>query len=166
MVTQQNQSGNVSLAEQLPDGVKNGNPTYTLQDNQSQFVDVKLENGVLTYTPKAVGKETVTVIVKSKNYKDMTLRILFEVTDKEVIHFGLTAENKIYDGKPYAQWKTTAELPEGYNIEYRNVDQNKVVDIPKDAGNYAITVSFENDTKREKKHKISPLYQKKYIYKW
>lgn len=150
VVTQQNQSGNVSLAEQLPDGVKNGNPTYTLQDNQSQFVDVKLENGVLTYTPKAVGKETVTVIVKSKNYKDMTLRILFEVTDKEVIHFGLTAENKIYDGKPYAQWKTTAELPEGYNIEYRNVDQNKVVDIPKDAGNYAITVSFENDTKKGK----------------
>ncbi len=150
VVTKQNQEGSVSLAEQLPDGVKNGNPTYTLQNHSGQFVDVKLDDGILTYIPKAIGEETVTVIVKSRNYKDMMLHIQFQVTDKDVIDFGLTAQNKIYDGKSYAAWKTTTELPEGYSVEYHDIDQNKVVDAPKDVGNYSVTVSFENDTEKGK----------------
>lgn len=101
-------TGDIDISKVIPSNVVN--PKYTLINTPGTYVDVKLENGNIKYTPKNIGEQTVTVKVSSNNYEDMTISIHFVVTNKEVVSIGLQAPNQVYNGKAYSGWTITQPI--------------------------------------------------------
>ncbi len=137
-------TGDIDISKVIPSNVVN--PKYTLVNNPGPYVDVKLENSDIKYTPKNIGKQTVTVKVSSNNYEDMTVNIHFIVTNKELVSIGLQAPNQVYNGKEYSGWTITQPINKCKIGYYDLTEQKDLKEAPKEVGTYSITVSFETDS--------------------
>lgn len=137
-------TGDIDISKFIPSNVVN--PKYTLVNTPGTYVDVKLENNNIKYTPKNIGEQTVTVKVSSNNYEDMTINIHFIVTDKELVSIGLQAPNQIYNGKAYSGWTITQPIDKCKVSYYDLTQQKDLKEAPKEVGSYSITVSLETDS--------------------
>ncbi len=137
-------TGDIDISKVIPSNVVN--PKYTLVNTPGTYVDVKLENNNIKYTPKNIGEQTVTVKVSSNNYEDMTINIHFIVTNKELVSIGLQAPNQVYNGKAYSGWTITQPINKCKVSYYDLIQQKDLKEAPKEVGSYSITVSLETDS--------------------
>ena len=140
------ESGHISLADILPKDIPVNDAKYTLSASSGNVVSATLQGAQLHYTTKNPGKETIVVTVETDQYQPFTITIHFTVTYKDPVVLGLIAPNQVYNGKPYTGWRMKHPVTQ-YTVHYYDVTEQKALSTaPKDAGNYSITVSFENDT--------------------
>ncbi len=140
------ESGHIALSEYLPKDIPVNHAKYTLSTSSGNVVTTTLQGSQLSYTPNKDGKETVSVTVETDQYEPFTITINFTVTYKDPAVLGLIAPNQVYNGKAYTGWRMKHPVAE-YTVSYYDVTAQKQLSAPPtNAGNYSITVAFENDT--------------------
>ncbi len=117
------------------------------QFDNTVISNLGISDGVLTYQAEQAGTETMPILVTLENYFPLTVMVTIIVTDKENIPLNLTSPDRVYNGKPYGEWSTSLEDGISYTVSYYDlVEQQELVEAPKDAGSYSVTVYVENES--------------------
>ena len=108
-------------------------------------------NGTLSYELKAVeGSATIPVIVSFANYEDMMVNIHVTVTNKQIVDLKMTAPNMTYNGQSYNAWSVEGYSNSDPNLKvtyYDALEQQLLTSAPTQAGQYGVTVRFEDGVK-------------------
>ncbi len=108
-------------------------------------------NGTLSYDLKAVeGSATIPVIVSFANYEDMMVNIHVTVTNKQIVDLKMTAPNMTYNGQSYNAWSVEGYSNSEPNLKvtyYDALEQQLLTSAPTQAGQYGVTVRFEDGVK-------------------
>ncbi len=108
-------------------------------------------NGTLSYDLKAVeGSATIPVIVSFANYEDMMVNIHVTVTNKQIVDLKMTAPNMTYNGQSYNAWSVEGYSNSDPNLKvtyYDALEQQLLTSAPTQAGQYGVTVRFEDGVK-------------------
>lgn len=143
----------VSLSSLIP-ADQGGTVVYTVT-GAANHADASEANGKLTLTFKEeaaeLEDETLTVTASGmKNYKDCTIKVTIQYTDKEVLALNVVPNGSlVYDGK--AKDVTVTGAPAGVELEYsysgvsaKGENYNEAA-APSNAGSYTATVTVKEN---------------------
>ena len=111
-----------------------------------------VSGGNLQYVvaPKEKDKTaTITVVVTSANYEDITATITVTSVDKQPANFTVTGATVTYDGAAHSltpDWPSVGTGTTTKTVTYTKDGGSPVTEAPKDAGTYTVTATYENDT--------------------
>lgn len=139
----------------LEDGLPVPTVTYKVGEGEEK----QLTDGALSI-PEDAAEETV-IIIKAATaavtgkYAPCESTFAITVVDKAAVTIsGIVLENKTYDGQPAAYSGTPIAVDESgvsvdgltYTYQWKDTDGNSLMEAPKNAGSYALTISAESDT--------------------
>lgn len=143
-VIKKGENGNIVLSDYVPQNIKE--PVYSISPANGTKVNLTLTDSNIGYTANNEGEETFTVTVESKNYKNITITVNFNITNKDVVDIGLKAPDKVYDGNAYNGLQIEKPLNESTISYYDLTEQKNLSSEPKDVGEYSVTVKFNGST--------------------
>ncbi len=150
-----------ALRPDVPEGISLGNSavTYTLGTvSLGRYYDsakdgVKIEGQTLTLPIQAVESNeeieigTITVIIHTQNFEDMTATIKVRSTNKQSVDIsGVTLTGRAYNGSPIEYQQTATASVDGKTVSVKgfvytwNTPDHAA---PVNAGNYTLTVSVD-----------------------